>query len=180
MKKVFYAILVLIILYFVLALFGPNEVKTERTIIVNAPASFVREKLSDYRYFHEKWSPWTLKDPNMKVSYSGIAGQPGHSYEWDGEEVGKGTLDMLRFNGDSLVQQINFEYQDPALYYYIVSGQNGGSSNVKWGMHFDVDFIWRTPTMLFNLQRKIEEDFEAGLKRLKEQIETDHTASLIS
>ena len=171
MKKVFYAIIALIVLYFVLALFGPKQVKAERTITISAAPEVVREKLGDYRFFHEQWSPWTLRDPNMKTTFTGEPGQPGHKYVWEGnKDVGSGEMELVRHSGDSIVQVLRFAGQGDAMAYHIVKPAAGGSE-VSWGLGFDVGFFWRTPMLFMNMDKMIGADYEQGLARLKEVVE---------
>lgn len=173
MKKVFYVIIALFVLYFVLALFGPKSVKAERSIVINAPVEVVHEKLGDFQYFHEKWSPWSQRDPNMKTTFTGVPGEPGHVYGWSGnKDVGVGELRLVRVSGDSIVQTLTFEGQGDAFAYYLVRDQ-GGQSHITWGMQFDVGYMMRTPMLFMNMDEMIGKDYEKGLARLKQVIESE-------
>jgi hypothetical protein len=173
MKRVFYGIIALIVLYFVLAFFGPKSVTAERHITINASTNLVREKLGDLQYFHEKWSPWTEKDPQMRTTVTGIPGQPGHQYEWSGNEnVGSGSITLERYSGDSLVEHVALEGQGDALSYLIVKEQ-GPNSDVTWGMTFHVGFMMRTPMLFMKMDDMLGKDYEKGLVRLKETIESE-------
>jgi len=173
MKKVFYVIIALFVLYFVLAFFGPKTVKAERHVTINASSNLVKERLGDYQYFHDKWSPFTEKDPNMKTSYTGAPGQPGHHYEWSGNsEVGTGSMTLERYSGDSLIQKLSFEGQGDAKAYFIVK-DNNAASDVTWGLMFDVGFMMRTPMLFMSMDNMIGKDYEKGLARLKQTIESE-------
>jgi hypothetical protein len=173
MKKIFYAILFLIALYFVLAFFGPRRVHAERSVSINAPASLLRQRLSDFHYFHNNWSPWTEKDPNMKTTFTGHAGQPGHQYAWSGnKEVGEGSMELQGYSGDSIIEKLTFVDQGDAKSYFIIKDK-GQSTDVSWGLQFDVGFMWRTPMLFFDMGSMIGEDYEKGLKRLKQSIESE-------
>src|SRR5688572_4553743 len=138
MKKILYIILALIVLYFVLALFGPKHVKVERSIVVNAPAETVKEKLGDFQYFQTRWSPWTEKDPAMTTNYSGAPGEPGHKLAWSGnKDVGTGEMELVGFHNDSLIQVLRFEGQGESQSYYIIKDE-GGNTKVTWGIGFEV------------------------------------------
>ncbi len=178
MKKVFYGIIILVVLYFVLALFGPTEVKVERSIVINAPPALVNERLGDLNYFHEQWSPWTELDPAMKYSLSGEAGMPGHSYKWSGnKEVGTGELIIIRHNADSLVQTLRFDDQGDAMAYYLVNGE-GSNTRVTWGMYFEVGYMYRTPMLFMDMNELIGRDYEKGLMRFKQAVEKENTSGV--
>src|SRR5688572_3245586 len=108
MKKVLYVIIGLVVLYIILAFIGPKDVKVERQIAINRPASEVKAKLGDFKFFHDKWSPWTQRDPNMVCTYEGTPGEPGHLYTWKGnKEVGHGSMTLTGYNGDTLLQKLS-------------------------------------------------------------------------
>ena len=177
MKKVFYVIIGLIALYFILALFGPERVAAERSIFIHAPSGYVRDKVGDFRYFHEEWSPWTAKDPDMKVSFEGEAGQAGHHYAWEGnKDVGKGEMTVLGTSGDTLLQKLSFDGEADARAYVIVRDKDKGSE-VSWGMVFDIPYIQRTPMLFIDLAEMIGADYEKGLSQLKAKIESSPEVS---
>jgi effector-binding domain-containing protein len=172
MKKVLYVILGLVVLYVVLALFGPKQVKVERQVSINKPAQAVKEKLTDFKFFHDKWNPWAELDPAMKTTFEGTAGQIGHYYSWTGnKDVGSGKMELVGFNGDTVINKLSFEGQGDSKTYYIVK-DNNASSDVTWGMTFDVGFMGR-PIMLFmNMDKMLGEYYEKGLSKLKTEVES--------
>lgn len=171
MKKVLYVILGLIVLYIVLALFGPKQIKVERQVSINKPAAAVKEKLGDFRFFHDNWSPWTEKDPAMKTTYQGNPGEIGHHYSWSGnKDVGSGEMELVAYSGDTIMQKLSFEGQGDSKAYFILK-DNNASTDVTWGMMFDVGFMGR-PIMLFmNMDKMLGEDYEKGLSKLKTELE---------
>lgn len=171
MKKVLYVIIALIAVYFILALFGAKEMKVERSISINKPSALITGKLADYKFFHDEWSPWTEKDPNMKATYKGNAGEVGHLYTWDGnKEVGKGEMEIKAFNGDSLIQRITFDGTGDSKGYYIVKDK-GTSTDVTWGIAFDIGFFFRPMTLFMNMEKMVGAEYEKGLAKLKTKIE---------
>ncbi|MGZ3884877.1 MAG: SRPBCC family protein [Bacteroidia bacterium] len=173
MKKVLYVILTVLILYFVLCLVGPSDAKAERSISVNAPAEAVKAALVDNKIFHEKWSPWTEKDPGMKVSYEGTAGQPGQKMSWesDKKEVGKGSMTIEAITADSVIQKLNFDGRGDARIYFVAKGESN-TTNVTWGMEMKTPFMMRAMMLFMNMDKMIGPDFEKGLGKLKTYVES--------
>lgn len=173
MKKVLYVILGIILLYVILAFCGPKQIKVERQISINKSTGLVKEKLTDYKFFHDKWSPWTEKDPAMKTSYEGTPGEIGHRYTWSGnKDVGSGAMQLKAFNGDTIMQSLTFEREGESKAYYILK-DNNSSTDVTWGMMFDVGFMGR-PFMLFmNMDKMLGEDYDKGLANLKSALESE-------
>jgi effector-binding domain-containing protein len=174
MKKVLYVIAGILALYLILAIIGPKNVDVAREITINKPAAMVKEKLGDFRFFQEKWSPWSPLDPEMKVSYKGNPGEPGHYYEWSGnKKVREGSMEIAEIKGDTIVQNIGFgkNGKEGMSQAYLIAQENNNATTVKWQMHFDIGFLHR-PFMLFmNMEKMIGEKYEEGLANLKGVLE---------
>jgi hypothetical protein len=173
MKKVLYVILSILVLYFILCLVGPSEGKVERSISINAPAEVVKSALTDNKIFHEKWSPWTEKDPAMKVSYKGAAGQVGQKMSWesDKKEVGKGNMTIEAITADSVVQKLHFDGMGDSKVYFVSKGENN-ATNVTWGMQSKTPFMFRAMMLFMNMDKMVGPDFEKGLVKLKTYVES--------
>ena len=77
-----YFIFGFVALYLILCLFGSSVTTVERAVEIDAAPEFLKAKMTDLYFFHDKWSPWTEKDPRMKVSYKGNPGEEGSSMSW--------------------------------------------------------------------------------------------------
>jgi hypothetical protein len=180
MKKLLYVFAGLFLLYFILAIFGPKQIKVERKIDVVMPDTQVRILLGDFKFFHEKWSPWTEKDPAMKYTITGKRGEVGHGYSWSGnEDVGEGEMELLAVKKDSVIQVIRFKGEGDASSYFVMY-ETSEATTVTWGMTFEVDFFSR-PVMLF-VKGKMDEmlgaDYEKGLQAFKLAAENLHPSSI--
>lgn len=78
MKKILYAIIGISALYLILCFFGPSKIKVERSIdIKTSSVEDLQHRLADLKFFHDKWSPWTRRDPSMKTTYTGVCCEAG-------------------------------------------------------------------------------------------------------
>jgi effector-binding domain-containing protein len=172
MKKILYILIGLVVLYVILCLCGPSSVKVERSIQINVSADVVRSKIVDLKFFHESWSPWTEKDPDMTVTYSGETGKEGSSMSWvsDKKEVGKGTMTYKGMHGDTIVESLYFDGQGEAQVFHIVSAEGTGSK-VSWVMQNAVPFPFRAIMLFMNMDKMVGPDFEKGLAKLKSVLE---------
>jgi len=175
MKKVLYVILALVCIYLVLCLVGASDMRVERAATINAPASAVQATLTDYSVF-SKWSPWSEKDPNMKITLEGEAGKPGHKYYWEGnKEVGKGSMTFNGMSGDSVLQTLSFDGMGDSKVYMITKEENG-ATNLTWGMYSKTPFLGRAFMMFMNMDKMMGPDFEKGLANLKTLVEANAAA----
>jgi len=175
MKKILYVIIGICVIYLVMCLFGPSKIKVERSIdIKTASVEELQHHLADFKLFHDKWSPWTKRDPNMKTIYSGVCCEPGSSYRWESEvdSVGKGTMTFNKFTPDSVLMTLSFDGMGDNELYFITKPSNNGTINVTWGVVFDIGFFGRAPMIFINMDKFIGPDYESGLAKLKQEIES--------
>lgn len=172
MKKVLYVILSLIVVYLILCLVGSKQFSVSRSINIKAPASLVQSTMGDFKFFQEKWSPWTELDPAMKTTYEGEAGKPGHKYSWESnvKDVGKGSMTLNQIKGDSTYITINFEGMGDSKIYYVAKEDNG-TTNATWTIDGEYGFIMRGMTLFMNMDKMMGPVFEKGLNKLKTEIE---------
>ena len=167
MKKVLYVLLGISVLYFILALFGPTEIKIEREIIVDRSTRLVKERLGDFNFFHNFWSPWTEKDSAMVCTYKGNPGEVGHLYTWSGnKDVGKGEMEITTVTADSICSRLSFDGEGDSRIYYIVKEEHG-QTKIIWGLLMEIGFFGRTPMLFINMDKIMGADFEKGLGYLK-------------
>ena len=178
MKKVIYAVLSLLALYLILTLFGPSEIKVERQIKISRSKSLIQKRLCDFYYFHDKWSPWTEKDPAMITSFKGNAGEAGHLYTWSGnKEVNEGEMELLAIKEDSVLLRINFDKRQDSKLYFILK-ESDAETEVTWGLLMDIGFFGRAPMLFINMDKMIGPDFEKGLSNLKGYLEAEPATSI--
>jgi effector-binding domain-containing protein len=153
-------------------MFGPEEIKVERSVSIKKPTILVKSILGDFKYFHDEWSPWTEKDPAMKTTYKGNPGEVGHFYSWQGnKEVGSGEMEIVSKTEDSLVQRLTFEGMGDSRAYFSIKEQPT-ATDVTWGMIFEVGFFGRPMMLFMNMDKMLGADFEKGLTKLKNKLES--------
>lgn len=180
LKKIIYVVVALVGIYLVLCLIGPKKVQVERSITVNASNEVVKTQLADFKFFQEKWSPWSGKDSAMKTTFEGETGMPGSKYSWKGnKEVGTGSMELIAINGDTILQKIIFTEPHPSGGdVYLIAKANGNATNVTWGMKFEVGFFMRAMMLFMNMDKMIGADYEKGLAKFKEIMEASSNESV--
>jgi effector-binding domain-containing protein len=177
--KIFYAIVITMVMFVATGLFLPRFVHVERTIDVNRPASTVFTLLNSFNDY-SAWSPWTDRDPTIAYQLSGPPSGVGARLSWIGDPrlVGEGWQEIIQSTPWSMVRmQLDFEQQGKAISYFQIDQADSGVM-VTWG--FDTDlvegqgFFGSLLARYFGLffDQWIGTDYEQGLIQLKDLAES--------
>ena len=83
LKKILIGLIVLVLLFLVVALFLPSNVRVERSAVINASDSVVFAYLTNFDY-RSAWDPWLEMEPASQVSLSETTVGVGAGYAWQG------------------------------------------------------------------------------------------------
>lgn len=137
LKKIIIAILIIIAIPFVIALFVKKEYIVEREIVINKPEHEVFDYIKHLKN-QDNYSVWCKTDPNMKKDFTGTDGTQGFIYAWDGNsDVGKGEMEILNVVEDERVD-IGLRFIEPwegtGETYLATEPVDTESTKVKWHM----------------------------------------------
>ncbi|MBP9068398.1 MAG: GyrI-like domain-containing protein [Bacteroidia bacterium] len=173
MKKVVYVIIGLVVVYLILCLIGPKDSSISRSIVINQKPDIVKAALLDFKFFNEKWSPWTEKDPNMKIEYSGEVGKVGCKYDWSGnDEVKSGSMEFVGVVGDTIKQKLIFKDWAMISNVYLITTPEGAGSKVTWSLSMPMGFIWRGMGIFMTGEKAMGPDFDKGIAKMKIAMES--------
>ena len=162
-------LLVAVAVVLVLAAMKPDTFRVERTATIKAPPEKIFPFINDFRAW-PSWSPYEKKDPAMRRTLSGAAAGKGAVYEWEGDRnVGSGRIEIADAMPPSKVT-IKLDMIKPFPTHNIVNfilEPKGQSTNVTWAMQGPVPFMAKIVHVIFNMDRMVGGDFEAGLANLK-------------
>ncbi|MGB4776023.1 MAG: SRPBCC family protein [Daejeonella sp.] len=175
LKKILFAILGLVALALIVALFVKKDYAVERQITINKP----RQDVFDYIKFlknQNEYSVWATKDPAMKKEYKGTDGTVGFISAWDSnnKEVGKGEQEILKIaDGERIDSKLRFkvpfEAEDDA---YMITEDNGtNQTKVKWGFKGKMNYPMNLMLLCMDMDEMIGKDLDNGLSKLKTVLE---------
>jgi uncharacterized protein YndB with AHSA1/START domain len=147
----------------------PDSFTVQRSIAIEAPPEKIFAIINDLRGW-SAWSPYEAKDPGMKRTYSGAPSGKGAIYEWDGNsKVGQGRMEIIdTAPPDKVVIKLDFlrpfEGHNTAEFSFVPQGD---TTTVTWAMYGPARYITKVMGTLFDLDKMIGNDFEAGLANLK-------------
>jgi hypothetical protein len=167
-KIVALVVLILIIAVLLYAATQPDTFRIQRSASINAPAEKIFPFINDFRSWVE-WSPWEKMDPELKRSFGGAASGQGALYEWEGQKVGKGRMEIAKISPPTNIL-INLDFLKPFEAHNIAEftlEPMGNSTNVTWAMYGPSPYIAKVMHIFFSMDRMVGKDFETGLANLK-------------
>lgn len=171
LKKILIVLIIILAITLIVAIALPNQYKVERTIVIDAPPSAVYPLVAELENWNV-WSPWADMDPEAKHTYTGVSGQPGSSWKWDGEILGSGAMTHTELEPNKAVKS-TLEFYSPQQMrsdeMWTFESVNG-STKVTWSDYGDLDYPVGRYFGLF-IDDMMGDDFEQGLQNLKKMAE---------
>jgi len=153
----------------VLAAAKPDMFRVERAASIKAPPEKIFPLINDFDRWGA-WSPYEKKDPAMKRTRTGPASGKGAVYAWQGNgEVGVGRMEITDSAAPSRVA-LNLDFSEPFeahnLVEFTLEGK-GDTTKVTWAMRGPVPYVAKVVHVIFDMDKMVGRDFEAGLANLK-------------
>jgi uncharacterized protein YndB with AHSA1/START domain len=163
------SVVVLLVAFLGFAATRPDTFRVQRAMRINAPPEKIFALINDLHRWGS-WSPYEKKDPTMKRTHSGAANGKGAVYEWEGNrDIGTGRMEITDTSPPSRVS-IKLDFIKPFEAHNNVEftlEPNGHSTNVTWALHGPASYTSKVMSVVFNMDRMVGKDFEAGLAGLK-------------
>ena len=172
-KRVFFTIVLLLILLAGIGMLLPREVEVARSIEINASAEEIFP-LVNIPKNTELWSPWLSIDPNVKVSYGEIVAGKGATMEWRSEHpnVGNGTVEIIEsVENSKVVTALDFGPQGKATAIMLLE-QTGDRTKATWNLVADMGAGPVGRWFGLMMDNMIGADYEKGLEKLKKHVES--------
>lgn len=144
----------------------PRRLAVSRSAIVHGTPEEIRPLLAGFRA-RQAWIPWSESDPNATYEYGGSDGALGSTMRFEGKEVGKATLTLVRNDEREVVAEMNYVAPLPMATQdrFVLEPVGEGLTRVTWSNEGPLPF---GPARLFAVfaDRVIGPDYEKGLARL--------------
>lgn len=147
----------------------PDNFRVQRSTLIAAPPEKIIAHIDDFHAWAQ-WSPWEKMDPSMTRTFEGPASGLGAVYGWTGTgKVGTGRMEVLEVAPARVVIKLDFlkpfEAHNTAI--FTLEPQPDGATRLVWAMEGPQPYIGKLMGMIFNMDKMIGPDFEAGLVSLK-------------
>lgn len=148
--------------------------RVQRSTTIDAEPATVYDAIVNLRRW-ESWSPWADLDPAMTTTYSDADGVVGASYTWKGNrKAGEGSMEIIEASEPNRVA-IDLRFLKPfksesTTTFDLEPADRG--TRVTWTMAGDYTALSRVFSFFMPMDRMVGKDFENGLTRLKDHVET--------
>lgn len=174
-------ILAVVVTTAILSFLQPTYQKVERSIVINATAAGIYERVSKLENFN-KFSVWSQQDSSAVYTLTGTDGTIGAASSWKGspEISGEGKIEIIGLEPNrKIVHQLHFiqpKKGNAESTFYLLE-TNKATTTVSWTFTLATPRPWNIFNLFYNLDKQVGKDFEAGLAALKlmmERNETEH------
>ncbi|MCS6918041.1 MAG: SRPBCC family protein [Chitinophagales bacterium] len=173
------AVLVLALVAVILSAVAPTRMELTRDIYIQAPLQQVWQQVSTLQQM-DRWSPWNELDPNMKKTIEGTDGTVGAVMHWEGnQDAGSGKQTISAVEPLHRID-LKIEFLKPfrsEADSYIQVDDSGGGTQVTWGFSSVTPRPFNIVYIFMDMEKLIGQDYEKGLRRLKELTEQEHLSA---
>ena len=175
LKRILLAVLAIIGLALITALFVKKEMHAEREVVINKPKSEVYNYVK-YLKNQNDYSKWGSMDPAMKKDFKGTDGTVGFVSAWESEkdDVGEGEQEIKGIKeGERIDYEIRFKepMESTAAAYMTTEAVSENQTKVKWGFDSKMAYPFNIVRLFMDIDKMIGDDFQTGLNNLKAQLE---------
>jgi len=147
----------------------PDSFRVERSVTIKAPPEKIFPLIDDLHAW-TTWSPYEKKDPAMQRTFGSTTRGQGATYAWSGnKEIGQGSMEITESTPSSRIGMdldfiAPFEAHNKVEFTLLPAGD---STTVTWALFGPSPFISKLMGLVFDMDKMVGTDFEAGLANLK-------------
>lgn len=176
LKKILIALLIIIAIPLIVALFVRKDYSVKRAVIINKPQAEVFNYIK-YLKNQNNYSKWATMDPNMIKTYTGTDATVGFISAWDSkdEDVGKGAQEIKKITeGSRIDYDLRFikPFESTEQAYMITEAVSPAQTKVTWGFEGSMAYPTNITMLFMDFDKMIGADLATGLDKLKTVMET--------
>ncbi|GAA6186354.1 MULTISPECIES: SRPBCC family protein [Alteromonadaceae] len=167
LKKIVFAILILLTLFIVFGYFLPSEYRVQRSITINASADNIYPQVADLKQWRN-WGVWYQRDPDMQVEFSGDSASIGMQSSWQSVSEGDGIMTISALEpSQSVTYELYFSAFDMTSQGQLTFQESNGQTLVTWIGTGDVGLNPINRYFALAMDSLIGPDLQQGLENLK-------------
>jgi len=162
-----------IALILIIALFNSKKYSVSRNIVID------RARTDVFNYARmiknqEKYSVWVMRDPDVRIVYTGIDGTVGAMSSWksDNKNVGVGEQEIKKITeGQRIETEIRFEKPFKSTGFGVTSLEDAGNGATKVTTEFFGYSKYPFNAMNFMMDKMLGKDIMQNLVNMKSNLE---------
>lgn len=167
LKRIIRTLLIFVALMLIAAIFMPDSFKVERSIETPIKSQFLYEQVADFNNW-DNWEPWAKMDE--AANYTNTGSGIGALREWEGEIIGKGSIEIIELDEPKKVGT-TLTFYDPnpmPSYSYWLFEENGDMTKATMGIEGELEYPFgRIFGMFVDFDTQMGADFEKALDGLQ-------------
>ena len=163
----------IVALFLITALIVKKDFTIEKQVVINRSKSDVFNYLKLIRN-QEHYSVWVMKDPNIKIVYTGSDGTVGFTSSWvsDDKNVGIGEQEIIKMaDGESIEVEVRFKKPFEATNYACTTVTTIATNQTKVSTLFYGKSKFPMNIMNLFMDKLIGKDMVQNLQNMKANLE---------
>lgn len=169
-KIIIYIFLGLFALIFISGALAPKSLSVQKSIEIAHKPSEVFPYGASLQHMLQ-WNPWSKADPESKNNIKGEPMAVGSKWIWQGEKVGKGSIEITSLEPNKkVVSTLRFEEPNESVATDIRTFEEiTGGTKVTWINQSELSYPFERLVGLF-MKGMLEQNLEEGLQNLKSYV----------
>jgi len=165
------AIVGIVVLVLIVALFVKKDYAVVREVTINKPKTEVFDYIKLLKN-QNNYSVWANIDPAMKKEFRGTDGTVGFVSAWESENkhVGKGEQEIKQIaEGERIDYELRFykPFQSTEQAYMTTESVTNDQTKVTWGFSGRMKYPMNLMLLTMDMEGMLAKDFDGGLSKLK-------------
>lgn len=173
LKRILLIIGIIVAAFLITALFVNKEFSLTKEVLINKP----KQEVFDYAKLiknQEQYSVWVMKDPNIKIAYTGTDGTVGAKSAWVSEDknVGVGEQQIVELReGESIKTEIRFKEPFEGTNIAVTKVEDAGNGQTKVSSTFSGKSTYPMNIMNLFMNSFVGSDMQTNLNNMKTNLE---------
>ena len=173
LKHILLVIGIIIAAVLLFAAFVSKEFSLTKEVIINKP----KQEVFDYAKLiknQEQYSVWVMKDPNIKIEYTGTDGTVGAKSAWESKDknVGVGEQEIIELkDGESITTEIRFKEPFEGTNQAVTKVEAAGNGQTKVSSTFSGKSAYPMNIMNLFMNSFVGNDMQTNLNNMKANLE---------
>ena len=166
--KILLAIVSIIVILLIVALFTRKAYSVQREIIINAPLQKIFDYLKHLRN-QDNFNKWVMVDPAMKRDFKGTDGTVGFIYAWNGnKKAGEGEQEIKAIDEEKKIKtEVRFVRPFAGIAHADMTTEfiSDNQTKVNWNNSSEIKFPMNI--MIPVIEKMLAKDMDASLNNLR-------------